>query len=306
MLLCARVFAQVPPDGPKFEVASVKPVRDWPPASSATRERGSGGGCPTSLKTDPGRIEIRCANLAMLIGYAYRFSPDRITGPDWMRGIGSPRFDIAATLPRGLSTKQVPEMMQSLLAERFHLEIHRGTADRAIYALVVAKGGLKMKTAAPGVGSAATVDAAPATGEFYGSIETRTVEDPDGSGSFTISSPRMGKVRQTGDGYRLHFEAPEISMAGLADLIDKEAPLPSAVIDRTGLEGRYQMVLEVDLTSARPANAAAGSDPVADLEANALKSFNDGLQKLGLHLERGKGLIETIVVDHVEKTPIEN
>jgi uncharacterized protein (TIGR03435 family) len=85
-LLCATVFGQgaSPAAGLKFEVASVKPgVRRPPGAAGVGGRAGSGlGGCPTSLKMDRGRIDVKCATVTMLIGYAFRFSPDRVTGPD--------------------------------------------------------------------------------------------------------------------------------------------------------------------------------------------------------------------------------
>ena len=36
--------------------------------------------------------------------------------------------------------KQIPEMLQALLAERFRLVLRRGTAELPFYALTVAKG----------------------------------------------------------------------------------------------------------------------------------------------------------------------
>ena len=56
-----------------------------------------------------------------------------------------------AKLPEGANKDQVPEMMQALLADRFKLTIHRDTKDHAIYALIVAKGGPKLKESPPDV-----------------------------------------------------------------------------------------------------------------------------------------------------------
>jgi len=236
-----------------------------------------------------------------------------------MMSLGSPRFDIAAKIPEGAMEHQVREMFQALLADRFKLAIHRGTANRSIYALEVAKGGLKLKESAPEPGvpvPPADADAPPSIDGFYGGVRTQTIPNADGSDSTTISNPRMGTVRQTGDPYRIQrWEASSISLEGLADLLDTVAPLSSPVLDMTGLKGRYQLVLEVslnDLSRARPAIPGASGDPTAmenartDMEATVLKGFNDGLRKLGLHLKRRKGPLETLVVDHVEKTPTEN
>jgi uncharacterized protein (TIGR03435 family) len=44
----------------------------------------------------------------------------------------------------------------------------------------------------------------------------------------------------------------------------------------------------------------------AEMEARVVRAFNDGLRKLGLQLERRRGEVPTLIVDHVEKTPTEN
>ena len=242
----------------------------------------------------------------MLIGYAFRLSPDRVTGPDWMMALGSPRFNIAATLPQGASENQVPEMFQALLADRFKLAIHRGTDNLPVYALVVAKGGLKVKEAAPEVVTQ-DADAPPSLDGFYGNIQSRTIPSVDGKTSVTmISNPRMGTVRQTDhlDGVQ-RWEAAGISIEGLADLLDNVAPLSSPILDMTGLKGRYQLVLEVSLKDP-PGEPRAADYPTEDMGAKIVKRFNDGLLKLGLRLELRKGPMEILVVDHVEKIPTEN
>jgi len=287
-------------DRPKFEVATIKPAIERVAAQPRSGGR-PGGGCPQSLKVDRSRVDIACATLTTLIGFAYRFSPDRVTGPDWMVGLSSPKFDIAAKLPEGASKDQVPEMIRSLLAERFKLAIHHGTANRAIYALVVTRGGPKMQAVAM-VRDGATDSSAPGAVGFYGGIQTSTAPNANGRGdTTTISNPRMGIVRETtGPTGVQRWEAASISLEGLADLLDKVAPLSSPIIDATGLRGRYQMGLEVVLPD--PSGEHAGME----IEERLLKSFNDGLRKLGLQLERRKGLVETLAVDHVEKIPTAN
>jgi uncharacterized protein (TIGR03435 family) len=310
-----------PAAGPKFDVASVKLSAQQPPVAAGMGGRVGGGGvgrCPQSFKMDRSRVDIECATLTTLIAYAFRFAPDRVTGPDWMLALGSPRFDIAAKLPEGASESRVPEMVQALLADRFQLAVHRGATEQPVYALVVAKGGLKAKEAGASIpAAAADPDALPSVDGFAGEVQDRTTRNADGSGdSTTLSSPRMGTVRWTdGPDHRTwRLDAPNINFEGLAELLDRVLPLPLPVIDMTGLKGRYQMVVEVSLNDAlglRPATASPG-DPAAmenarmDRDEVVLRSFNDGLRKLGLQLERHKGPVETLVVDHVEKTPAAN
>jgi uncharacterized protein (TIGR03435 family) len=80
------------------------------------------------------------------LGIAYRTKISNIAGPDW---IASDRFDISATIPEGNKPAQIPEMFQALLAERFHLKIHREKRDFPVYALIIGKGELKLKEVPP-------------------------------------------------------------------------------------------------------------------------------------------------------------
>ena len=63
--------------------------------------------------------------------------------------LGSERFDIAAKLPEGSEQTDVPEMMQSLLADRFQMKAHREMKELPVYSLEVAEDGLKIVETAP-------------------------------------------------------------------------------------------------------------------------------------------------------------
>jgi len=326
VLFATTAFGQVPSNSavpnslvrPTFDVASVKPaIRVTRGAAERTGGGGVGLGCPTSMKVDHGRVEVRCATISMLIGYAFRISPDRVIGPDWMMSPGSPRFDIAAKIPQSMSEALVPEMFQSLLSDRFKLVFHRGSKSGGTYALMLEKGGLKLKEAVlksetqdPGLPAAP--EDSPTMGGFFGSVQTITMIN--GQSSVTIiSNPQMGVVREMGDPFQMQrWEASNISLEGLADLLDKVAPFSSPVVDTTGVKGRFQMVLEVSLRDARPgmvsvtSSPSTGDDQGTELEETVLKAFNDGLRKLGLKLERRKGTVEVLVVDYIDKNPTEN
>jgi len=172
-------------------------------------ERGPGNGCPTVMKVDQGRLDIRCATMNMLIGWAYRHPPERIKGPDWMMS-GAPRFDVAAMIPTGIAANQAPEMLQAMLADRFQLRLHRASVTGPIYALTISKTGLKLKEAAPGA-----------------SDEVRQPEK--------------------GDPLRPHWESDSITLEKLAGLLDEAAPTPVPIIDVSGRKNRYQLSLEVSL-----------------------------------------------------------
>ena len=67
------------------------------------------------------------------------------------------------------------------------------------------------------------------------------------------------------------------------------------VLDKTGIEGRYEILLEF---------APFGVDALAESRAPDL--FGALKEELGLELVTGRDKLETIVIDHVERMPTEN
>jgi uncharacterized protein (TIGR03435 family) len=82
-------------------------------------------------------------NLKEVIGKAYKVQQYQIRGPSW---IETERFDIVAKFPTDPAEDQVPLMLQALLADRFKLALHRESKELPVYALTIAKNGLKIKT----------------------------------------------------------------------------------------------------------------------------------------------------------------
>jgi uncharacterized protein (TIGR03435 family) len=122
--------AEAPANGPQaaqaFDVASPPPV----------------GGVRSSMDLKPGRLTCSNVNLRKLIAQAYDVKDFQLSGPD---RLNSEIYDIVATMPPATSTNQVLLMVQSLLADRFQLVLHRETREVPMCALVVGKGGLKIK-----------------------------------------------------------------------------------------------------------------------------------------------------------------
>ncbi len=244
---------------------------------------------------DHGRVDIGCANLAALIGYACRVPSNRVIGPDWLTGS---KFDVAAKLPEGASAAQMPEMLQSLLAERFQLAIHRGTREEPATALVIAKGGLKAKEGVP-----LAVAARPGDGAIVhvGGFEALRATLPEGG--YVLTNPRLGTVQVSeGPNHSYRWQSSNITMAGMADLLNNGVGFIPEVVDVTGVGGRYQVDMQISLSDTF---GAAAVTP-ADIQDSLLKDFNRALAPLGLQLEHRKATVETIVVDHAEKTPSGN
>jgi uncharacterized protein (TIGR03435 family) len=74
---------------------------------------------------------------------AWHLNRDQIArGPNWLETAG---WDIDARFPAGASPTQAPQMMQAMLADRFHLVTHRETRVLPVYTLTVAKSGIKLQ-----------------------------------------------------------------------------------------------------------------------------------------------------------------
>jgi len=154
LTLCAAgcCLAQTQAPRPAYEAASVKP--------------NASGGNNSSSNGSKGQVVMINQTLKRLIERAYSLPPYQVEGPDWLQKV---RFDIAAKYPPDTANDDRALMLRSLLEDRFHLAVHREPKEVPGYALVVAKGGPKLKpgdaagddeTSTKGVGHVETLTAA--------------------------------------------------------------------------------------------------------------------------------------------------
>ena len=283
VLGATALFAQNPPR-PSFEVASIRPSDGTPQAGVAAGARIDGAQFRTAYLT-----------LKDYIGMAYRLKLYQVSGPDW---IGTDRFDVVATLPDGTLPAQAPEMMQSLLEERFQLKSHREKKDFPVYALVIAKGGLKM-TETPPDAELATTDAR-APQEFTGAGSNQGVSLNLGKGSsLTFANNK--------------FQAKKLNMATVAATLERFLDRP--IVDATDLKGLYDFTVDVTPEDYQAMLIRSAVIAGVILPPNVLRliegaptptSFFDGMEKLGLKLEPRKAPLDVLVVDSVLKKPTEN
>ena len=113
----------------EFEAASIRP------ASPDATDFG--------VDTDPGLLRVEAQTLRDMVRIAYGVNESQVVGgPKWA---DSDRLDITGRANGPAGSKELLAMLQSLLADRFKLAIHRETKTAQGYALVVAKGGIKMQ-----------------------------------------------------------------------------------------------------------------------------------------------------------------
>jgi uncharacterized protein (TIGR03435 family) len=113
---------------PAFEVASIKPAD--PKANGM------------SSSWSKGRLTMDNISLKDLIEQAFVLKDYMLSGPSWLDSV---HFNVAAKPPAGASMEGFPEMMQTMLADRFKLEYHRESKVLPAYVLTVDKKGLKLK-----------------------------------------------------------------------------------------------------------------------------------------------------------------
>ena len=276
---------------PAFDAASVRVVK------LASRPAFGNSGGPGS--SDPSRIHLCCVGMFSLLMRAYDVQLDQISAPAWvMDNMGPNLYQIDATMPADTTAAQFQLMMRSLLEERFHLKIHREKRSFAGYALVVQESGAKLRESKPG---------APAAGPVIPGLT------PLPPGPQIVISLGRGMVVVRGQ------EKPIADLVkGMGRLIaqaqgedpnDFSSPKPR-VLDRTGLTGKYDFTLRFacDACQFGAVNgAAAGPPPSGEVGADAPNLFVAIERQLGLSLVKTRDIVlETIVVDHVEKTPTAN
>ncbi len=259
-------YAQTTPAPLAFEVASIKPAP--PPTEPGIR---------VSISQDKGRLTMSNVTLRDVIRQAYKTKEHQLTTPDWM---GSMRFDIVAKLPEGGTKEQVPEMLQTLLVDRFKLTFHKESKTMPIYALVVAKGGPKL-TEAEAEGRL-MMRMSPKGRHMEGDATLARLAE---SLSNTLDRPVIDFTELKGN-YRIDLD-------WSADETDRRSgPGPGGPGPGPGGPGG-------------PVHGDLGDPKSADMP-DAPPIFTAIQEKMGLKLEPRKAPADFIIVDSAEKVPTEN
>lgn len=280
VLLSGIVFAQA---SPSFEVASIRP------ASEQIAQVNAG------LRIAGSQVRVTAMSLKDYIGMAYGVKPQQIAGPDWL---GQLRFDLAATIPAGGSAAQFPEMMRSLMADRFQMKMHRESREFPVYSLGVASGGAKIQPAKAPAPTAETAEKAPAVNVTASGAGSGASVDLGGGSSFTLGNNRLDVRKMT--------------MTSFAEVLTRF--VDRAVVDQTGLTGEYDIVLDIapeDYTAVlirSAVNAGVTLPPQALRMLDGANSdpLSGPLRNVGLTFEARKAPLDVIVVDSIARTPSEN
>jgi uncharacterized protein (TIGR03435 family) len=254
-----------------FETASVTPNTSQNSGPGVIRLQPGGGLVATNV------------TLRQLIEFAYQRHPfdqrELTGGPSW---VDSDRFDLVAKAaaehvvdPDG-APRTTWAMVRTLLASRFKLIVHEENRDRPVYVLLMAaaEGTLGSKLRRSGIDCSAA-----------------------------MKGPRP--AMQPGQGPPCGFKTPPgrlfantFTMPAIASLMARHLDRP--VIDRTGLEGRFDIALEAVEITAAPDYKPGPSD-LALPPAAGPSIFVAVREQLGLKLEPETAPIAVLVVDHAER-----
>jgi uncharacterized protein (TIGR03435 family) len=244
-----------------FDVASIKPSTSVDRLSGIQRQPG-------------GRVTITNMTLRTLVTFAYQISGNQLVGgPGWA---DRDAFDILARMngnpswgtPGSGYPDAAQQAMQSLLADRFKLKIHREKREMEVYALVLAK------PATPGPALMRSTNDCKALAEQARQGQTPPPK-PAGAGPTPCSI--LGAVG------RISFDG--FGMAQVANMLIGQAG--RIVVDRTGLSGNWQFILTFA--------------PEGATDSNVPSLFTALQEQLGLKLESTKAPVDVVVIDQVER-----
>lgn len=274
-LRASMLCAQTPAPQPSAAApAAVSPAVAPLAFEVSTVKQNKSGSSGSSSGFRDGRFLASNTTLKNVLQYrAYGIPESRILGgPPW---IGSQRFDIEAktdsaaterlrTLARDQRRIETRAMFQQLLADRFQLAVHLETRDLPLYVLVVQKKGPSLSP----------------------------TKEPEGHSG---TSSNDGQLTARG-----------LTLAQLADTLTQELSreLGRVVIDKTGIQGRYDFALKWTPDTGAPPmnNGADASAPQPDAGPSIFTAIQE---QLGLKLESSKGPVQVLVIDHAEM-PSEN
>jgi uncharacterized protein (TIGR03435 family) len=218
-LACTAVFAQSTDAAPTFEIADVhmSPHRAVPFMD---------GGY---LRGD--RYVLRQATMVDLIATAYGLDAGNVQGgPIWLE---TDRFEVIAKAPPTTSKETLKLMLRSLLADRFKLVSHNGSAPMPALVLSAGKGPPKMKQA-----------------EDSGEGDCQYQEPPQ--------NPAPGTVRP------VEFSCHHVTMEAFTQNLHNWTGRTDSVVDATGLKGSWDFDIK---WTPQPMLQKAGAEGISIFDA---------------------------------------
>ena len=287
-----NIAAQTPAATPAtaFDVASVKPTNPNPDPSNPLSM------IPLMLPQPGGRFTATNTPLRMLIMAAYELKQDaRLTGGP--PALLAAKYDITARADTAtLVMKELPQLLRSLLADRFKLKAHTESRELPLYDLVLARSdgrlGPDLKPSQSDCSKADEIGAEQAAALAKGDA-TSFVGKPRPCSVSTDPSGGPLNLLLRGDGQE---------MKSLVEVLSQFTG--RTVRDKTGLTGRYDFAMKLDLqmvlalAQKMGANIPAAAANIPQAEGSSLMTTLN--EQLGLKLDPVRAPIDVLIIDSVE------
>jgi uncharacterized protein (TIGR03435 family) len=218
---------------------------------------------PENVDTKPGSLNMRNISLRRAISWAWDTPRGQISGPEWLP---DEHFDISAKAATAAPIDEMRLMLRTLLTERLGVRVHEEKRETSVYFLTLAKNGPRLH-------------------EPSGKDQTKFAE------SVGEAPPHFGRNRTM-------LVADHVSTPDIAEQLSD--PLQRPVIDRTGLKGVYDIILD---PSAYLTTETDGKAERVDPITMILMAIP---QQLGLKVESGKDSVRFLIVDAASRTPTPN
>ena len=280
--------AQTP--APAFEVASVKPSNPNPDPSNPLSM------IALMLPQPGGRFTATNTPLRMLIMVAYELKQDaQLTGgpPDVLAA----KYDITAKAPVAFIGKELPQLLRTLLTDRFKLKTHTESRELPLYDLVLARSDGRLGP-----------DLKPSTSECSNADQVASEQGAalaKGDVASFVGKPRPCSVSTDASGgpLNLMMRGDGQEMKQIVEILTQLTG--RAVRDKTGLTGRYDFAMKLDLQMVLALAQRMGANIPAAAAANIPQSDGSSLmtalnEQLGLKLDSVRAPVDVVIIDSVE------
>jgi uncharacterized protein (TIGR03435 family) len=280
------------PANAAFEVASVKRSNPNPDPANPLSQ------IALMLPQPGGRLTATNTPLRMLIMVAFELKQEaQLVGgaPELLAA----KYDITARVANTatIAMKELPQLLRSLLADRFTLKTHTETRELPVYDLVLARSdgrlGPDLKPSASECSKADEIVAEQGAALAKGDVASFLGKPRPCSVSTDASGGPLNVIMR-GDGQE---------MKQLVEIFSQFTG--REVRDKTGLTGRYDFAMKLDLQMVLAMARRMGANIPAAATNNIPQSDGSSLmttlnEQLGLKLESTRDKVTVVVIDSVE------
>jgi uncharacterized protein (TIGR03435 family) len=279
------------PANAAFEVASVKRSNPNPDPANPLSQ------IALMLPQPGGRLTATNTPLRMLIMVAFELKQEAqlVGGPPELLAA---KYDITARVANTatIAMKELPQLLRSLLADRFTLKTHTETRELPVYDLVLARSdgrlGPDLKPSASECSKADEIVAEQGAALAKGDVASFLGKPRPCSVSTDASGGPLNVIMR-GDGQE---------MKQLVEIFSQFTG--REVRDKTGLTGRYDFAMKLDLqmvlamATRMGANIPAAATNIPQSDGSSLMTTLN--EQLGLKLESTRDKVTVVVIDSVE------